>query len=90
MTDPDAVLSRPSAMAGDYLLLDDQQAAAMFRLHTSLPLGACQFEGGRMRWWLLGGLRLELDAGEWRLFMVPPRATLPSVDSLNGDDDDAI
>lgn len=59
--------------AGDYLALDEQQAAALFRLHVDHALGGCQFEHGRMRWWLRGGLRIELAAGGWRLYVVPTR-----------------
>lgn len=58
--------------AGTYVVVTDQQAAQFFR--SLVRKGACQFEGGRMRWWLDANLRLELVIGiEWRLYVVRER-----------------
>lgn len=55
-----------------WITLDAQQAAQLFR--TLVRKSACQYETGRMRWWLDAGLLLELsDAGEWSLWVVPTR-----------------
>lgn len=59
----------------DWIMLDDQQAAALFRLHVARPLLACQYERGAMRWWLAAGLLLELRQGSWLLSVVPTRRT---------------
>jgi ATP-dependent Clp protease ATP-binding subunit ClpA len=64
---------RQQPRANGAIKLDDQQAAGLFRLHTSQPLRGCQFENGRMRWWLAQGLLIELVNGEWRLSIVPTR-----------------
>lgn len=60
-----------------YLVLSNKQAAQMFRSFYNGP-GGCQFEGGRMRWWLQGNMLLEqvltVEEGlQWRLSMVPDR-----------------
>lgn len=55
------------------LRIDNQQAAALFRLHVTRCLSGCQYEGGKMRWWLAQGLLLELIDGEWHLSMIPTR-----------------
>lgn len=60
--------------AGDYIVVSDQQSAQFFR--SLVHKGGCQFEGGRMRWWLDSNLRLELVMGiEWRLYVVPERTS---------------
>jgi hypothetical protein len=64
---------------GDHIVLDNDQAAALFRLHVNAALEGCQFEMGRMRWWLRQGLRIELvpdgpGMGQWRLYVVPVRS----------------
>lgn len=58
---------------GSHLRLDDQQAAALFRLCIQNGFGGCQYEGDRMRWWLPQGLLLELVDHEWYLTLVPSR-----------------
>lgn len=68
-----AKLLRPRPPFAEYLMLDNQQAAALFRLCISNGLQGCQYEGEAMRWWLPQGLRLELAEGQWRLYVVPTR-----------------
>lgn len=65
-------LPKVGKMVAQWITLDRQQAAQLFR--SLVQPGACQYEQGRMRWWLQAGLRLELsDAGEWTLWVVPTR-----------------
>lgn len=67
---------------GDYIVLDNHQAAALFRLSAGLTHRACQYEGGRMRWWLPQGLLLELWDIQWRLSVVPTRNCQHDADDL--------
>lgn len=53
-----------------WITLSRQEAAALLRLGAT----TCQYEQGRMRWWLPANLGVELaDDGEWTLWVVPPR-----------------
>lgn len=79
MTDPLSTQS-DTKREQQWITLDRPQASALLRLHAT----TCQYEQGRMRWWLPAGLRVELsDDGEWSLWVVPTRRCgLPEVDDL--------
>lgn len=73
------VKSAAPKTSAQWITLDEQQAAQFFR---TLGLRSCQYEQGRMRWWLSAGLRIELsDAGHWTLWVVPTRGALTTRDS---------
>lgn len=73
---------------GDYLELDNQQAASILRLGLQGGLNGCQYENGRMRWWLPQGLLLELvdssGPNVWRLSVVKPRERTLDPDPFDG------
>ena len=57
---------RPIRTNEQLIQLTDKQAAQLFR--SLVKQGACQCEGGRMRWWLEAGLILTLTTeNEWTL-----------------------